>query len=184
VKKPQLSPRQQVFLRIGLAIVITLFAMAALWFLRESGALQNLGYVGVFLVGMLANATILLPAPSWALTIAAGATLNPLMVAFAAAAGEALGEITGYLAGSSGSIVLEDRESYQKSARLMKRWGVWFIMALAFIPNPAFDIVGIIAGALRMPVPKFLWGAFLGKFARALLLAYGSYGVFNHFWGR
>jgi len=183
VKRPQLSPRQQIFLRIGLAVAITLFAMAALWFLRESGALQNLGYVGVFLVGMLANATIFLPAPSWALTIAAGATLNPLFVALAAAAGEALGEITGYLAGSSGSIVLEDRENYQKSARLMKRWGVWFIMVLAFIPNPAFDIVGIIAGALRMPIPKFLWGTFLGKFVRALLLAYGSYGVFNHFWG-
>jgi uncharacterized membrane protein YdjX (TVP38/TMEM64 family) len=79
---------------------------------------------------------------------------------------------------------LEDRESYQKSARLMKRCGVWFIMILAFIPNPAFDVVGIIAGALRLPVPKFLWGTFLGKFIRALLLAYGGYGVFNHFLGR
>ena len=184
MKRPQLTPKQQVFLRIGLAIAITLFAMVALWFLRETGALQNLGYVGVFIVGLLANATIFLPAPSWALTIAAGVTLNPLLVALAAGAGEALGEITGYLAGSSGSIVLEDRESYQKSARLMKRWGVWFIMILAFIPNPAFDVVGIIAGALRLPVPKFLWGTFLGKFIRALLLAYGGYGVFNHFLGR
>jgi len=183
VKRPRLTPKQQAFLRITLAIVITLLAMVALWFLRESGVLQNLGYAGVFLVGLLANATIFLPAPSWALTIAAGATLNPLFVALAAAAGEALGEITGYLAGSSGSIVLENRESYQKSARLMKRWGVWFIMILAFIPNPAFDIVGILAGALRMPVAKFLWGTFLGKLLRALLLAYGGYSVFNHFWG-
>jgi membrane protein YqaA with SNARE-associated domain len=183
VKRPQLSPKQQAFLRIILAIVLTGLAMAALWLLRESGVLQNLGYVGVFIVGLLANATIFLPAPSWALTIAAGAALNPLPVALAAAMGEALGEITGYLAGSSGSIVLENREGYQKSARLMKRWGVWFIMFLAFIPNPAFDFVGILAGALRMPVPKFLWGAFLGKFLRALLLAYGGYGIFNHFLG-
>ena len=184
MKRPQLSPKQQAFLRISLAILITAFAMVALWLLQRTGALHNLGYVGVFIVGFLANATIFLPAPSWALTIAAGATLNPLLVALAAAAGEALGEITGYLAGSSGSIVLENKESYQKSARLMKRWGVWFIMALAFIPNPAFDIVGILAGALRMPVAKFLWGTFLGKFLRALLLAYGGYGVVNHFWGR
>jgi membrane protein DedA with SNARE-associated domain len=182
VKRPQLTPKQQAIFRIGLAILITVFAMVALWLLRESGALQSLGYVGVFIVGFLANATIFLPAPSWALTIAAGATLNPLPVALAAAMGEALGEITGYLAGSSGSIVLENRESYQKSAKLMKRWGVWFIMILAFIPNPAFDFVGILAGALRMPVPKFLWGTFLGKLLRALLLAYGGYGVFNHFW--
>ena len=183
MKRPRLTPKQQAFLRIALAIIFTLLAMVALWLLRESGALQNLGYVGVFLVGLLANATIFLPAPSWALTIAAGAALNPLLVAFAAATGEALGEITGYLAGSSGTIVLENREGYQKSARLMKRWGVWFIMVLAFIPNPAFDIVGILAGALRMPVAKFLWGTFWGKFLRALLLAYGGYGIFNHFWG-
>jgi len=158
--------------------------MAALWLIHRSGMLRDVGYVGVFVVALLSNATIILPAPGWVLTIAAGATLNPLIVAFVAGAGEALGEITGYLAGSSGSIVLEDRESYRKSARLMKRWGVWFIMALAFIPNPAFDIVGIIAGALKMPVTKFLWGTFLGKLMRALLLAYGSYGVFTHFWSK
>jgi len=184
VKRPQLTPKQQAFFRISLAILITAFAMAALWLLQRSGMLQNLGYVGVFIVGFLANATIFLPAPSWALTIAAGVTLNPLLVALFAGAGESLGEITGYLAGSSGSIVLEDKESYQKSARLMKRWGVWFIIFLAFIPNPAFDIVGILAGALRMPVAKFLWGTFLGKFLRAILLAYGGYGIFNHFWGK
>lgn len=184
MKKPQLTPRQQIFVRIGLAIVITITATAALWLLqRQTGALQNIGYVGVFIVGFLANATIFLPAPSWALTIAAGVTLNPLLVALAAAGGEALGELTGYLAGSSGGIALENREGYQKSARLMERWGVWFIMVLAFIPNPAFDFVGILAGALRMPVPKFLWGTFLGKLARSLLLAYGGYGIFNHFWG-
>jgi membrane protein YqaA with SNARE-associated domain len=183
VKRPQFSPKQQVALRIGAAVALTFMAIAALIWIKQSGMLENMGYLGVFLLGMLANATIFLPAPSWAVTIAAGATLNPLLVAMAAGAGEALGELTGYLAGSSGSIVLEDRENYQKSARLMKRWGVWFIMFLAFIPNPAFDIVGILAGALRMPIPKFLWGTFLGKFLRAVLLAYGGYGVFNHFWG-
>jgi len=163
--------------------MITAIAMAGLWLVKQYDIIDKVGYVGVFVLGFLANATIILPAPSWAVTIVASATLQPFFVALAAGLGEALGEITGYLAGSSGSIVLEDRENYQKSARLMKRWGVRFIMILAFIPNPAFDIVGIIAGALRLPVAKFLWGTFLGKFIRALLLAYGGYGVFNHFWG-
>ncbi|HEY80525.1 MAG TPA: DedA family protein [Anaerolineae bacterium] len=183
MKRPQLSPKQQAILRFVLAVLITAIAMLGLWFVQRYDIIGEVGYAGVFAMGFLANATILLPAPSWAVTIFAGTTLHPFFVALAAGMGESLGEITGYLAGSSGSIVLEDRESYQKSARLMKRWGVWFILGLAFIPNPAFDIVGIIAGALRMPVVKFLWGAFLGKFIRALLLAYGGYGVFNHFWG-
>ena len=183
MKRPRLSPKQQAILRFVLAVLITAVAMAGLWLVKQYDVISKVGYAGVFLLGFLANATIILPAPSWAVTIVASTTLHPFFVALAAGLGEALGEITGYLAGSSGSIVLEDRENYQKSARLMKRWGVWFIMVLAFIPNPAFDIVGIIAGALRMPVAKFLWGAFLGKFMRALLLAYGGYGLFNHFLG-
>ncbi len=183
MKRPQLTPKQQAILRFALAILITVIAMVGLWFVQRYDVIGKVGYAGVFALGFLANATIILPAPSWAVTIVASATLHPFFVALAAGAGEALGEITGYLAGSSGSIVLEERESYKKSARLMKRWGVWFIMGLAFIPNPAFDIVGIIAGALRLPVAKFLWGTFLGKFIRALLLAYGGYGVFNHLLG-
>jgi len=181
VNRPQLSPKQQAILRFVLAVLITIIAMLGLWFVKEHDIISKVGYAGVFVLGFLANATIILPAPSWAVTIFASATLHPFFVALAAALGEALGEITGYLAGSSGSIVLEERESYQKSARLMERWGVWFIMGLAFIPNPAFDLVGILAGALRMPVAKFLWGTFLGKFVRALLLAYGGYGIFTHF---
>jgi len=184
VKRPQLTPQQQAILRFVLAMTITAIAMVGLWLVRQYDVISKVGYAGVFVMGFLANATIILPAPSWAVTIFASTTLHPFFVALAAGMGESLGEITGYLAGSSGSIVLEERENYQKSARLMKRWGVWFIMVLAFIPNPAFDIVGIIAGALRMPVTKFLWGAFLGKFARALLLAYGGYGIFNHFFAR
>ncbi len=181
MKRPQLTPTQQAVLRFTMAVLLTLAAMAGLWVVRHYDLISKVGYAGIFLLGFLANATIILPAPSWAVTIFATATLHPFFVAVAAGAGEALGEITGYLAGSSGSIVLEDRDNYQRSARLMKRWGVWFIMVLAFIPNPAFDLVGILAGALRMPVPKFLWGTFLGKFARDLLLAYGGYGLLSHF---
>ena len=184
MKRPRLTPKQQALLRIALAVTITLLAMAGLLLIRQYDIIGKVGYVGVFILGFLSNATIILPAPSWAVTILASTTLHPFFVALAAGMGESLGEITGFLAGSSGSIVLEDRPSYQKSTRLMKRWGVWFIMVLAFIPNPAFDIVGILAGALKMPVVKFLWGTFLGKFLRALLLAYGGYGVFVHLLGR
>ena len=164
-------------MRIFLAVLITALAMLGLWLIQSRGGMRDIGYVGVFVLGFLTNATIILPAPSWMVTIMASVTLNPLLVALAAGAGETGGEITGYLAGSSGSIVLENNAKYQKSSRLMQRYGVWFLMVLAFIPNPAFDIVGIIAGTLRMPVTKFLWGTFLGKFGRALLLAYGGYGV-------
>ena len=53
----------------------------------------------------------------------------------------------------------------------MKRWGPLAVFVLAFIPNPAFDIAGITAGALHMPVWQFLLAAWLGKSLRFILLA-------------
>ena len=49
---------------------------------------------------------------------------------------------------------------------------------LSLIPNPAFDIAGATAGALRMPVPTFLTFAFVGKTIKMLVLALaGAYSM-------
>ena len=48
---------------------------------------QALGYPGIFLVALIANATILLPAPGAALVAAVGAIFNPLGVGLAAGTG-------------------------------------------------------------------------------------------------
>jgi membrane protein DedA with SNARE-associated domain len=49
------------------------------------------GYPGIFLVMLMANATVILPAPGVAVVFAMGAVFNPLGVAFAAGAGGAIG---------------------------------------------------------------------------------------------
>jgi membrane protein YqaA with SNARE-associated domain len=46
------------------------------------------------------------------------------------------------------------------------------IFLLAFIPNPVFDVAGIAAGALRIPVWKFIAATMLGRTLRFILLAY------------
>src|SRR5512141_952655 len=50
------------------------------------------GYPGVFLIALLANATVLLPAPGVAVIYAMGAIFNPLGGGIAAGTGGALGE--------------------------------------------------------------------------------------------
>jgi hypothetical protein len=49
------------------------------------------GYPGIFLIALLANATILLPAPGIAVIYAMGAIFNPLGVGLAAGAGGTIG---------------------------------------------------------------------------------------------
>jgi uncharacterized membrane protein YdjX (TVP38/TMEM64 family) len=140
--------------------------------------LEVLGYPGVFLISLISNATVILPAPGFIVTIVAGSIFNPILVAIAAAAGAALGELTGYLAGYSGRGVFERSPSYERLEEKMERYGGWVVLVLAAVPNPLFDLAGAAAGALRMPVIGFLLWAFAGKLIKMLALAYaGALGI-------
>jgi membrane protein DedA with SNARE-associated domain len=48
----------------------------------------------------------------------------------------------------------------------MERHGMLAIFLLAAIPNPIFDVGGLIAGVLKMPVWRFLLAAIIGKSIR------------------
>jgi membrane protein YqaA with SNARE-associated domain len=48
------------------------------------------------------------------------------------------------------------------------------IFVLAVIPNPVFDVAGIAAGALRMPVLRYLGAAAAGKVIKNILVAGGA----------
>lgn len=130
------------------------------------------GYPGVFLVSLLGNATIILPAPSLAVVFAMGAVLNPLLVGLVAGAGEALGELTGFMAGYGGQVVVERYDIYHRFHRYMERYGLIAIFVLSVIPNPFFDMAGLAAGALRFPVWQFLVSCWAGKTIKTVAVAY------------
>jgi membrane protein DedA with SNARE-associated domain len=48
------------------------------------------------------------------------------------------------------------------------------VLVLGFIPNPLFDIAGMIAGVLRMPLYKFLLFCWVGKVLKMMMFAYGG----------
>jgi uncharacterized membrane protein YdjX (TVP38/TMEM64 family) len=123
---------------------------------------------------LLGNATVILPAPSLAIVSVVGAVLNPYLVGLIAGAGSALGELTGYLAGYSGRAVVQDEKRYAQVSRWMQRHGLWVIFVLSVIPNPLFDLAGIAAGVLRIPVHHFLLACFAGKTVKTTLFALGG----------
>ena len=161
----------------GLVLVLA-FSGAIYFFAARIDNIEIYGYPGVFLLSLLASATIIFPAPSVAVAFAMGNVLNPLGVALAAGAGAALGELTGYLAGYTGQALIPHSDSYDRLERLTRRYGGWAILVLAMIPNPAFDIAGAVAGAMRMPVLTFLLFAFVGKTLKMLVTALaGAYSL-------
>jgi uncharacterized membrane protein YdjX (TVP38/TMEM64 family) len=141
--------------------------------------LQAYGYPGIFLFSILANATILIPVPGVIFTSAMGAVFNPLWVSIAAGSGAALGELSGYLAGFSGQAVVEDSKRYDQVVRWMEKYGELTTLVLAFIPNPLFDLAGLIAGLLKMPVWKFLLYCTIGKILKMMMFAYAGDWVIN-----
>ena len=153
---------------LGLALGISL---GILLYWEQLKTLGHYGYPAVFLVSLVGNAALFLPAPSFALVLAAGASLDPVIVGLAAGTGAALGEMTGYLAGYSGHAVLQDRPLYNRIRDWMEKRGIWAIFLFAAVPNPFFDVGGIFAGAIRMPAAHFLFATSLGKSLRYALLA-------------
>ena len=132
------------------------------------------GYPGIFVLNMLSSATIVVPAPGLAVVSVMGAVLNPFIVGVCAGAGDAVGELTGYLAGYSGRAVIEDTTRYEQLVRWTQKYGLWVIFVLSVIPNPLFDFAGIAAGALKIPAHRFLLVCWLGKTIKTTLFALGG----------
>jgi len=162
-------------------------------------------YAGVFLISIAVSATVILPAPGWVIIATLGATLNPFLVGIVSAMGGTVGELTGYLLGYGGrptirNISLDWRSlrwlettaphpvssaakflrsiDYPRMVGWMNRRGGWVIFVLALVPNPLFDVAGAVAGAVRMPVWKFMLYGFLGRTPKHIAYALaGGFGL-------
>lgn len=159
-----------------LGILVAIAISVAIYLARDQiEQLPAYGYPAVFLISLLGNASVIVPAPSFAVAFVAGGALNPIAVGVTAGLGAALGELTGYLAGASGKGVVDQRPTYQKLRRRMEKSGFLVIFTLGVVPNFLFDVGGILAGAVRMPVWQFLLAAWLGKGIRLSIVAATGY---------
>lgn len=163
------------------ALIVGVFALLFFGLGMDLADLKHLGYLGVFLIALIGSASVILPLPGAAVVVTSGQFLDDvgpvpfwLMVGIVASAGEALGELTGYLAGVGGKAIIGERPAYQGVQRWMERRGTATIFVLSVIPNPVFDIAGFMAGAVRMPLWTFLSAVFVGKTIKNALLALGG----------
>jgi uncharacterized membrane protein YdjX (TVP38/TMEM64 family) len=162
-------------LAIAAVIAITVYIYSIRDRVEEFAAY---GYPGIFLVALMANATIFLPAPGVAVVFAMGSIFNPIGVALAAGTGGALGELSGYLAGFSGQAVVERTDVYNRIHPWIEKYGGWAILVLSAIPNPFFDIAGVAAGMAKMKFWRFLLFCWVGQIIKMALFAYaGAYSI-------
>jgi uncharacterized membrane protein YdjX (TVP38/TMEM64 family) len=175
--KPAANPFANV-LRV-LAILAVIGITVYIYSIRDRAQeFAAFGYPGIFLVAMMANATVFLPAPGVAVVFAMGSIFNPLGVALAAGTGGALGELSGYLAGFSGQAVIERTDLYDRIHSWIGKYGGWTILALSAIPNPFFDLAGVAAGLAKMSLRRFLIFCWIGQIIKMAMFAYaGAYSI-------
>ncbi|MEI8132363.1 MAG: VTT domain-containing protein [Leptolinea sp.] len=135
------------------------------------------GYPGIFLVALFSSATVFIPLPGIMVTTAMGAVFNPFWVAIAAGLGAGVGEISGYMVGLSGRGLVNKTPWHETVEGWLKKYGLWVILFLAIIPNPAFDLVGFSAGVLKLPLWKFVIAACIGNIIKMMIFSFGGAGV-------
>lgn len=167
--------RDRVF-QVGLITFVVTFVIVGvtLW-LTDSLNLENIGYGGVWIVSFIAAGSIILPIPGPAAVCIAAAPalgLNPLFIGIVSASAEALGEMTGYMAGLSGRSILERNKHYPKVHSLLLRRGGIILFVGGVIPNPLFDVLGIAAGSIGYPIKRFLAVVFVAKAIKSTAIAY------------
>jgi len=138
------------------------------------------GYLGMFVVSLVGNATILFPIPAVVLTFTMAPFLNPWILGAVAGLGAAIGELTGYALGRGGSKILDkkNKEWLKKAKKWEHKHGMFIVIFLfALTPLPD-DIVGILAGLVKYDLKHFFIATLLGKLLLYIAVALaGFYGI-------
>jgi uncharacterized membrane protein YdjX (TVP38/TMEM64 family) len=159
----------------GLLLALAIFITVGWLYLRYPGffeRLQGYGYLGVFVISLILNATVIIPVSAMAVISSLGGALpSPFVVGVVGGIGAGIGEITGYIAGRAGRELLAKNKIYIRVEKWVQRWGMMAVFILSIFPF-LFDIVGIIAGATRMPVWKFFIACLFGRVILYISVAY------------
>lgn len=151
-------------------LAIVAIVLCAFFLQQELETYLGWGISGLFVGCFLANATVLLPAPSLLLICQFSLIYGALPTATVGSVASALGEMVGFFAGRSGKELLPDRQP-GKIATIMTKRPYMVVFVFSVIPWPLFDIVGIISGALHADWKRFYLACLLGKFIK--MLVYG-----------
>jgi membrane protein DedA with SNARE-associated domain len=145
--------------------------------LGEDDITGGWGYPMLWVISLLRASSVILPIPGGGLTIAAGATMDPLWgipvpiaVGVTAGTAESLGEFTGYWAGVNSGKLMEGRRLYEVIRRWVQKAPFPTMFVMAFTPSPLFDVAGIAAGAARVPIRIFYPAILLGKIGRGIMM--------------
>ena len=162
----------------GLALVITLISCVAIVYYWDYIAqLQGYGYLGIFIISLLATSIMVLPIPHAALVFTLGGVLNPALVGVTSGLGASIGAMTIYLTGYGGHSLFRNSNDaiYSWLVKWIQRRGSVAVFIMSAVFNPLFIPMTITLGILRFRLWKFFLLCWAGQTVKSLTLAYCGY---------
>jgi len=176
IHKKYLGIRKRYWI-IGLLVVAVVMTIVLVVY-RNS--IENFDYaaygpLGLFIICLASNATIILPVGSAIAVVIAPDVIgiSPVVASLIGASAAAIGELSGYMAGYGGQAAIKKRSFYLKIEHWMEHRG--FITIIFFsVFALAFDAAGLAAGAFRYPVWRFMIACWIGRFILYASMAYAT----------
>ncbi len=151
--------------------------------------LEQLGYLGAFIISVLGTLSIIFPIP-YLITIYVMATTelyNPIILGCISGLGATIGEITLYILARMGRFALSEKKLKEMDMlrTYLDRYGWIAVFVFAATPLPD-DILYPLLGLIRYDATKLFISCFLGKSLLSTLIAYAgilSIDVIDYFVG-
>lgn len=165
-RKRAASRRKKLWLNLAAFAFVLAFSLLACFvgdFMTKHAALTA---AGVFLSCFLAHTTGLLPTASLLVAVEYSMFINPVLVALCAAAGAALGEATGFLAGKCRQRFIP-LKLYNWLCKRLEHHKAAMVLVFSALPFPICDFSAVSG----MKMPMFLSACFCGKLMKFLVYA-------------
>ncbi|HID61001.1 MAG TPA: hypothetical protein EYP46_03985 [Hadesarchaea archaeon] len=136
---------------------------------------QNFGYLGVFLVGLIGAASIIIPVPTTVVLLGVATTriFDPFLLALAFGTGSAVGQLTSYAVGHAGRKVVSEKYWGRMNAmlKIFEHYGMIAVFIFALTPLPD-SLLFIPMGLVHYSLLKVFIAAVAGKICMSLMITY------------
>ena len=162
----------------GLSLVVTIVLCVLI--IRHRGYLDEIahwGYVGCFVINILASGTLVVPGFGMMITFTLGGVLLPAVVGAVAGIGEAIGAVGAYSTGYGGKGLLQDSNNalYIRLSDILHRHGSKAVFLMASIINPIYYPFAVFLGTLHFGLIRFFLVTWAGRTMKNMVLAYLGY---------
>jgi SNARE associated Golgi protein. len=176
----KIRPTKREALIGSLSLIITIALCIAI--IQNRSYLDQIthwGYIGCFIINILASGTLVMPGFGMLITFTLGGSgvLHPAMVGAVAGIGEAMGAVSAYFTGYGGRGLVRENSSalYNRFSDILHRHGSKAIFFMASIFNPIYYPFAVFVGMIRFGFPTFFLATWAGRTIKNMILAYLGY---------